>query len=112
MSEVNAVNPTYKTESSRERRTRRDKRVQNVKTGGTLVMYIGSAGLMTPIIRKAREEQNGVMGLCAVCTGAILAVGLGNVASKIMNKTIDKVVNFWDDVKPNGPAKKEDAKDG
>lgn len=85
---------------------RRRKRIKNIKTGGDLMMYVGSAGLMMPVIRKAREQENGVMGICAFGAGTVLAIGLGNLASSILNKTIDKVVDFWDDVKPNGPAKK------
>lgn len=89
-----------------QRDYRRRKRIQNIKTGGSLMMYIGSAGLMMPMIQKARERQNGVMGLCAAGAGVILSVGLGNVASRIFGKTVDRVVDFWDDVKPSGPAKK------
>ena len=70
------------------------------------MMYVGSAALISPLIRKAQQEQNGVMGICATCAGAILTIGMGNVASKILEKTIDKVIDFWDDVKPSGPAKK------
>ena len=51
------------------------------------------------------------MGICATCAGAVLTIGMGNVASKILEKTIDKVVDFWDDVKPSGPAKKVEKKD-
>lgn len=86
---------------------RREKRIQNVKTGGDLIMYVGSAGLMIPMIRKAKESQNGIMGVCAAGAGAILSVGLGNIASKILNRTVDKVVDFWDDVKPGGSAEKK-----
>lgn len=71
------------------------------------MMYVGSAGLIMPFIQNARERQNGVMGLCSAGAGVILSIGLGNIASNILNKTIDKVVDFWDDVKPNGPAEKK-----
>lgn len=75
-------------------------------------MYIGSAGLMIPLIRKAREQESGVMGICAAGAGTILAIGLGNVASKILEKTVDKVVDFWDDVKPSRvPVKKAAAEE-
>ena len=90
---------------------RRKKRIQNVKAGGDMMMYIGSASLMIPMIRKAKESQNGIMGACAMGAGAVLAIGLGNAATKILNKTIDKAVDFWEDVKPSGPADKtEDRK--
>ena len=74
------------------------------------MMYVGSAGLIMPFIQNSRERQNGVMGLCSAGAGVVLSIGLGNIASKILNKTIDKVVDFWDDVKPNGPAEKKDEK--
>lgn len=93
---------------------RREKRIQNVKTGGDLMMYVGSAALMLPCIKKARENQNSIMGLCATGAGAILSVGLGSAASKLFNKTVDKIADFWEDVKPSGPAEKkqEAQKDG
>ena len=85
---------------------KREKRIQNVKTAGDLMMYIGSAGLLIPMIRNAKQNQNSIMGICATGAGAILSVGLGNVASKILNKTVDKVVDFWDDVNPKPVPKK------
>lgn len=101
MSEIKKVTTASKTEKDID--SRRKKRIQNVKAGGDLMMYIGSAGLLIPMIRKAKENQNSLMGICATGAGAILSVGLGNMASKIFNKTVDKVSDFWEDVKPNGP---------
>lgn len=74
--------------------------IRNVKTGGDILMYIGSAALMRPQIQRAKENQNGILGTCATGAGIILAFGLGSVASTFMHKAIDKVVDFWDDVKP------------
>lgn len=107
MNETKDITTTYKTEKDIDSRRRR--RIQNVKTGGDLMMYIGSAGLLIPMIRKAKENQNGLMGICATGAGAILSVGLGNVASKIFNKTVDKVSDFWEDAKPSGPYIKKSA---
>jgi len=93
---------------------RRSRRIRNIKTGGDLIMYIGSAGLMIPFIKKSQENQNGLMGACTAGAGAIIAIGLGNLTSKLLNKTVDKVVDFWDDVKPSKPApkKEEETKNG
>lgn len=63
-------------------------------------MYVGSAALMMPQIHKAKENQNGILGFCAVSAGTILAAGLGSLACKFLDKIIDKGVNFIDDVKP------------
>lgn len=91
---------------------KREKRIQNVKTAGNLMMYIGSAGLLIPMIRNAKQNQNSIMGICATGAGAILSVGLGSVASKVLNKTVDKVVDFWDDVNPKPvPKKKQEAEE-
>lgn len=92
---------------------RREKRIQNVKSIGSLMMYIGSAGLMIPMIRKAKENQNALMGICATGAGAVLSVGMGNAAGKIFEKTVDKVVDVWDDVNPRGmdSSKKKDSED-
>lgn len=107
---VKTADATWR-EDKYSREARRKKRIKNIKTGGDLMMYVGSAALMSPFIRRAQQEQNGVMGICATCAGAVLTIGMGNVASKILEKTIDKVVDFWDDVKPSGPAKKVEKKD-
>ena len=108
-----ATSGMAKYSSSRNRNDRRGKRIQNVKTGGDLMMYVGAAGLMMPLIQRARNDHNTLMGTCATGAGIILSVGLGNVASRIFNKTVDKVVDFWDDVKPSAPAeKKEEKPDG
>ena len=72
-----------------------------------MMMYIGSASLVMPFVQKARENHNSIMGTCALGAGVILSVGLGNVASKILNQTIDKAVAFWDDVKPKEPELKK-----
>lgn len=63
-------------------------------------MYIGSAALIRPQIQRAKETQNGVLGICATGAGIALAIGLGGVASNFLNKAIDKGIRFWDDVKP------------
>ena len=63
-------------------------------------MYIGSAALTIPSIQKSRENQNGLMGSCAVGAGAMISVGMGKVASNIFNKVVDKAADFFDDVKP------------
>lgn len=112
-------NAAEDTERREREDRRRQRRIQNVKTGGDLVMYVGSAGLMMPLIQKAKQNQNGIMGLCATGAGAVLSIGLGNIASRILNKTIDKVVDLWDDIKPGNQEKnstespaKEEAENG
>lgn len=85
----------------------RSKTIQNVKTGGDLIMYIGSAALTIPHIQKARENQNGLMGACAAGAGAIISIGLGKITSNIFNKVVDKVADFWDGVKTDKPKEEE-----
>lgn len=73
--------------------------VENGKLCGDLVMYIGSAAIASTAIRKVRENNNGLMGACAIGTGAMLSVGLGQIASNILNKVIDKSVAFFSNSK-------------
>ena len=84
--------------------------IQGIKTGGDIIMYAGSAGLMIPAIQKAKENQNGILGACAVGAGAIISIGVGNIACNFLHSAIDKVVDFFNDVKPK--EKKEDEDDG
>lgn len=85
----------------RRRRTdREERRVRNVKTGGDILMYVGTAALLRPCIQRAKETNNGLLGGCATLAGAALAIGLGGIASNFLNKIIDKGMSFWDEVKP------------
>lgn len=81
-------------------KARREKILKNIKLGGSLLMYIGSAGLMNPIIRDARQNQSGPMKVCSFGAGTVLSLGVGSLASKVFNKLVDKTVDFYDDVKP------------
>ena len=89
MSEIKETTRTSETDRYNARKKRR---MQNIKTCGDMMMYIGAAGLMIPMIRKAKENQNSIMGVCAMGTGAVLSIGLGNVASKILNKTVQMMI--------------------
>ena len=93
------------------REARRKRYIRNAKIGGDMVMYIGSAALMMPVIQRAREKQSGLMGACATGAGIVLSIGLGSIASRMMEKTVDKVVDFWDDVKPKKTAEKQEVDD-
>ena len=62
-------------------------------------MYVGSAAMTIPMIQKARENQNGLVGSCAIGAGAMLSVGIGKVASNIFNKVVDKTASFIGDTK-------------
>ena len=84
-----------------ERNTKREKIIKNIKRGGSVVMYVGTAGLVSPMVRRARETQNGAMGVCSTGAGVVLSAGVGKLASDIFCKIVDKVADFWDDVKPN-----------
>lgn len=101
---------TSRTDTYVRVKDRDKKRIQNVKTGGHIAMYIGAAGLMMPQIQKSRES-NAVIRFCSLGAGALLSVGLGKLASKIFDQTVDKAIDFWDDVKPSGP-NEEEKKDG
>lgn len=100
------ANDTREKTISEMDRSKRKKRIQNLKTGGDILMYVGCAGLMMPMMQKAKEKQNSLIGMSAVGAGTILSIGLGKIASDILNRSIDKVVDFWDEVKPSGPAEK------
>lgn len=110
MSEIKDNVVTYRT--AERYRSKRKKRLENIKAGGDMMMYIGSASLIMPMVQKARENRNGIMGTCALSAGVILSIGIGNFASKILNQTIDKAVAFWEEVKPNGPEKNPEKKTG
>lgn len=86
--------------SEKKSKMDREKIIKDVKIGGDILMYVGSAGLVKPHIQKAKENENGLLGSCSTGAGIILSAALGSVASGVFNKVVDKVVDFWDDVKP------------
>ena len=107
------MNKSYSSNGKSSSKRRRDNIVKNIKTGGSMIMYIGSAGLMTPQIQRAKQNQNGIMGLCTTGAGAILAIGLGNLGSKLLGKAVDKIADFWEDVRPkNNDDEEEEEEDG
>ena len=71
---------------------------ERIKTGGSIVIYAGTASLMRPIIRNGNEERNGAMKLCSYGAGAVISCAIANTASKFFDKIVDEVGKFFDDV--------------
>ena len=88
----------------------REKIVNNIKKGGSLVIYVGTASLMKPFIKNGDEKRSAVSKACAVATGAVLSCGISSQASKFFSKMVDTVADFLDDVKPK--KKQEDHSNG
>lgn len=88
----------------------KDKIVNNIKTGGSMAIYIGTASIMKPIIKEHNQDRNPVTKLCTVMSGTVISCGISHIASKLFGKIVDKVADFVDDVKH--PKKKESEADG
>ena len=88
----------------------KDKIVNNIKTGGSMAIYIGTASIMKPIIKEHNQDRNPVTKLCTVMSGTVISCGISHIASKWLGKIVDKVADFVDDVKH--PKKKESEADG
>lgn len=86
----------------------REKVIKNIKRGGSVMMYVGTASMIRPAVAKAREDQNGAVQACAIFGGTMLTLGIARKATQWMNQAIDRVVDFYDDVKPK--KKKEEEK--
>lgn len=78
----------------------KDKIISNIKKGGSLAIYVGTASLMKPIISSGNENRSAVSKVCAIGTGAVISCGISSYASKFFGKMVDTVVEFIDDVKP------------
>ena len=100
------IKDNLNTSETSKNNSRRRRRIQNVKAGGDIMMYIGAAGLVAPFVRNAKEKTSPLLQSCVTGAGIILSLALGNFAGKKFEKTVDRVVDFWDDVKPSGQAKK------
>lgn len=84
--------------------------IRNIKAGGSMVIYVGTASIMKPIIREHNKERNAVTRVCSVVSGTVISCGVSHIASKWFGKLVDKVADFIDDVK--SPKKKESESDG
>lgn len=80
--------------------------VKNIKTGGSMAIYVGTASIIRPIIREHNQERNAVTKLCSVVSGAVISCGISHIASKWFGSIVDKVADFFDDVK--NPKSKEE----
>jgi hypothetical protein len=87
--------------------SKRERRIKSAKNIGSILMYIGSAAITIPAVQRVKQTQNGFMATCAAGTGAMLSLGLGKIASNILDKTIDKTAGFFDDVKPKKPVEND-----
>ena len=84
--------------------------IKNIKNGGSMAIYIGTASIMKPIVREHNQERNALTKFCTVVSGTVISCGVSHIASRWWGKLVDKVVEFIDDVKH---AKKEEtAKNG
>ena len=84
--------------------------VKNIKTGGSMAIYIGTASIMKPIIKQHNQERNAVTKLCSVVSGTVISCGVSHIASKWFGKLVDKVADFVGDVK--NPKPKDGETDG
>lgn len=88
----------------------KNKLVSNIKTGGSMAIYIGTASIIRPIIKEHNQDRNPVTKLCSYVSGTVISCGISHIASRWFGKLVDKVYDFVDDVK--NPKKKEESTDG
>lgn len=77
----------------------RNKVIKNIKDGGSMVIYVGTAALMKPYITRDNDERNAVGKVCSIASGTVMSLGIANWASKFFGKLVDEVADFVDDVK-------------
>ena len=84
----------------------REKTINNIKTGGSMAIYVGTASILKPIIKERNQERNALTKVCSYISGTVISCGISHVASRWFGNIVDKVVDFIDDVKT--PKKKEE----
>lgn len=92
----------------------KSKIVKNIKDGGSLLIYIGTASLMKPIITRDNDERGPVGKIGALASGTVISCGIANFASKYFGKIVDEVADFVSDVMPkkkNPESGKDQTKD-
>jgi len=85
----------------------KEKVVKDIKAGGSMAIYLGTASIIKPIIKEHSQERNAVTKICSVISGTVISCGISHIASKWFSKLVDKVSDFVDDVKH--PKKETDA---
>ena len=45
--------------------------IKNIKTGGSMAIYVGTASIMKPIIREHNKDRNAVTKVCSVFSGTV-----------------------------------------
>jgi len=76
----------------------RNKIVKNIKDGGALVIYVGTASLMKPYITRDNDERSAVGKVCGTVAGAAASFGIAGFACKAFNKIVDEVDHFIEDI--------------
>lgn len=88
----------------------REKVISNIKTGGSMAIYVGTASIIKPIIKEHNENRNALTKVCSIVSGTVISCGVSHVASRWFGKIVDKVADFVDDVRK--PKKKDGDGDG
>ncbi len=77
----------------------REKVIKNIKDGGSLIIYVGTASLMKPIISRDNDERSPMGKVGAAVSGTVISCGLAQFASNTFSKLVDEVAEFIDDIK-------------
>lgn len=77
----------------------KDNLVNNIKTGGSMAIYIGTASIIKPIIKEHNKDRNPLTKCCSIISGTVISCGVSHIASKWFGTIVDKVADFVDDVK-------------
>ena len=88
----------------------RDKIVSNIKTGGSMAIYIGTASILKPMIKEHNRDRNALTKLCSIVSGTVISCGVSHAASVWFGKIVDKCADFFDDIK--SPKKEERESNG
>ena len=89
----------------------RKKLVRDIKTGGSMAIYIGTASILRPIVKEQNQGRNGFTKLCSIFSGTVISCGISAIASKWFGGVVDKIAEFVDDIKPE-PKSKDGNKKG
>lgn len=75
----------------------KDKISKNIKNGGSVAIYIGTASIVKPIVKRHQIERNPFSQICSTFAGTVISCGISSVASKWFGTAVDKVINTLDE---------------
>lgn len=87
---------------------KREKIKENIKSAGSVAIYIGTASMMKPVVQRGTADKNPLTKLCGIFSGTVVSCGISHYASRWFGAVVDKMSDFIDEVRKPPKVKEGD----